>query len=209
MAEGTDPTIGRRPFVIGLTGNIACGKSTVAGILATFGAEVIDADRVARQVMAPPGPVYQAVVREFGTAILAPDGSIDRRKLGQIVFSDPAALRRLDALVHPETVAAIRRIIAASSARVVVVEAVKLIEAGLHHVCDALWIATCRKDQQIERLVRQRHLTRAEAIQRVAAQEPVETKLALADVVIDTSGTVEDTRRQVEEAWGRLGLARA
>src|SRR5579884_1952926 len=93
------PTAFGRPVVIGLTGNIGCGKSTVARMLRDLGAEIIDADKVARKIMAPPGPVYEAVVREFGPGIVAADGSIDRQKLGQIVFSDPAALRRLDALV--------------------------------------------------------------------------------------------------------------
>src|SRR5438132_8529986 len=100
---------------IGLTGNIACGKSTVASILRELGAEVIDADRVARQIMAPPGAVFDSIVREFGPDVVAPDGSIDRRALGTIVFSDPVALRRLDRLVHPDTSERIRRMVEESS----------------------------------------------------------------------------------------------
>src|SRR5258708_32065045 len=108
---------------IGLTGNIACGKSTVASILRELGAEVIDADKVAQQVMAPPGTVFDSIVREFGRDIVGPDGALDRKKLGAIVFSEPAALRRLDRLVHPYTSVAIRRMIETTTAPVVVVEA--------------------------------------------------------------------------------------
>ncbi len=193
-------------FVIGLTGNIGCGKSTVATMLRQLGAEVIDADTVAHQVMAPPGPVYDAIVREFGSQILAPDGTIDRRKLGQIVFSDPAALRRLDALVHPATSAAIRQMIATSSARVVVVEAIKLIESGTYRICNSVWIVTCAREQQIQRLVTERGLSREDAERRVSAQEPIDTKLIYGDVLIDNSGSLDDTRRQVLNAWRRLGL---
>src|SRR5437763_16320088 len=102
-------------YVIGLTGNIACGKSTVAKMLADLGAEIVDADKVAHQVMAPPGDVHRSIVDAFGSEVLAPDGSIDRRKLAAIVFEDPAKLQLLDRLVHPGTGAAIREIIAGST----------------------------------------------------------------------------------------------
>ncbi len=189
---------------IGLTGNIACGKSTVAGMLRELGAEVIDADRVAHQLMAPPGAVFDSIVREFGPNILTPQGTIDRRALGAIVFSDPAALRRLDRLVHPHTSVTIRRMIAATSSPVVVVEAIKLIEAGTHRICDALWVVNCRHDQQIDRLVTGRRLSLEDAEKRVAAQGPIDEKLALATSIIDTSGTLDDTRRQVIREWKRF-----
>lgn len=175
-------------------------------MLRELGAEVIDADLVAHQVMAPPGPVYQSIVRAFGPAILAPDGAIDRRALGRIVFADPEALRRLDSLVHPTTSATIRQTIADSSARVVVVEAIKLIEAGTYRVCDSVWIVTCRREQQIRRLISQRGLSLADAEQRVDAQTPIAEKVSYANVVIGNSGTLNDTRRQVRDAWDRLGL---
>jgi dephospho-CoA kinase len=196
----------QHPFVIGLTGNIGCGKSTVAGMLRDLGAEVIDADKVAHQVMAPPGPVYEAIVREFGAGILGPGGSIDRQKLGQIVFSNPAALRRLDALVHPTTTATIREMIASSAAPVVVVEAIKLIEAGTYRDCDSVWIVTCTREQQIQRLTTERGLSVAEAERRIDAQSPISERLPYATVVIDNSGTLEDTRRLVRQAWQKLGL---
>ncbi|HVC35719.1 MAG TPA: dephospho-CoA kinase [Chloroflexota bacterium] len=191
---------------MGLTGNIGCGKSTVAGLLGDLGAGVIDADQVAHAVMAPPGPVYDSLVREFGTGIVTPDGAIDRHALGQIVFADPAALRRLDALVHPATSAAIREMIATSSAPVVVVEAIKLIEAGTHRLCDSVWVVRCTREQQVQRLTTRRGLSRAEAERRIDAQPPIDDKLRYATVVIDNSGTVEETRQEVVAAWHRLGL---
>lgn len=194
----------RRPTVIGLTGNIGCGKSTVARMLQELGTEVVDADRIAHQVMAPPGPVYDSIVREFGPGILAADGTIDRKKLAQIVFSHPPALGRLEALVHPATRATIRDLILNSRSRVVVVEAIKLIESGLHRECDAVWIVTCPREQQVARLVATRGLSVAEAELRINAQAPIAEKLPLADVIIDNSDGLEATRQQVIAAWTAL-----
>ncbi len=200
------PRAAARPVVIGLTGNIGCGKSTVARMLGNLGAQIIDADLVAHQVMAPPGPVFDAVVREFGFGIVADDGSIDRRALGRIVFADPDALRRLDSLVHPTTSATIRQMIEDSAARVVVVEAVKLIEAGTYRMCQSVWLVTCSREQQIERLTTGRGLTREDAERRIDSQTPASEKLAFVDVVIDNGGTIDETHRRVVDAWRRLGL---
>jgi dephospho-CoA kinase len=189
------------PKVIGLTGNIACGKSTVAAMLRELGAQIVDADRVAHQVMAPPGTVFEAIVREFGPEVVAADGTLDRRRLGAIVFADPVALKRLDQLVHPHTGVAIRQIIADSSAAVVAVEAIKLVESGTYRVCDSVWLVTCHRDQQLERLQANRGLDLAEATRRVDAQTPASDKLPFADRVIDASGSLEETRRQVLEGW--------
>jgi dephospho-CoA kinase len=189
---------------IGLTGNIACGKSTVASMLGELGAEVVDADKIAREVMAPPGTVFDSIVREFGRAIVGPDGAFDRKKLGAIVFSDPAALKRLDRLVHPHTSVAIRQRIESTTAPVVVVEAIKLIESGTYRFCDAVWIVTCRRDQQVERLVNSRGLSLSDAELRVNAQTPVGEKLAVATAIIDTSGTMDETRAQVRREWDQF-----
>jgi dephospho-CoA kinase len=188
-------------LTVGLTGNIATGKSTVARMLADLGAEAIDADQVTREVMRAGTPVHAAIVGTFGPEALAPDGEIDRQRLGEIVFADPAALARLEAIVHPTTLAAIGCRIAASAVDVVVVEAIKLIEAGMADGYDSVWVTTCRPDQQIARIMRARGLSQAEAEQRVQAQPPQEEKIARADVVIDTSGTLAQTRQQVREAW--------
>ena len=188
-------------YLIGLTGNIATGKSAVAQMLAELGARTIDADRVAHEVMRRGTSACQAVVGAFGPAILAPDGEIDRKRLGDIVFANPDALRRLEAIVHPAVGLVVSEAIAAAIERVVVVEAIKLIEAGMHRAYHALWVTTCPAEIQIARLVSLRGLSEGEARLRVEAQPPQAEKVALADVVIDTGGTLEDTRRQVLSAW--------
>jgi dephospho-CoA kinase len=191
-------------LTVGLTGNISTGKSTVARMLADLGAETIDADQVTREVMCAGTPVHAAVVKTFGPEVLASDGEIDRKRLGKIVFADPAALARLEAIVHPATIETVARRVAASDARVIVVEAIKLIEAGMADSYDSLWVTTCRPEQQVARIMAARDMTRVEAEQRVRAQPPQEKKIAQADVIIDTSGTLAQTRQQVQEAWKRL-----
>jgi len=197
----------RRHFLIGLTGNIATGKSLVAQMLAEVGARVIDADQVAHAVMLPGGAAYGAVVEAFGSDILSEtdaDGTIDRAKLGAIVFHDPVALRRLEQAVHPATVAAVNRLIAAAAERVVVVEAIKLIEADMHRRYDALWVVTAPREVQIARLMAIRGLSQAEATLRVDAQPPQAEKAALADLVIVNDGGVADLRLKVEAAWAEV-----
>ena len=188
---------------IGITGPIGCGKSTVAGMLAEHGAIVIDADRLVREVYED-AAVRQAVVDRFGPDVRTADGSIDRRALARIVFDDPAALRDLEAIVHP----AVRpRILAgieaadASRAPAVVVEAIKLVEGGLAGLCDEVWLITCDSPIQRGRL-RDRGLGTDDAERRIASQrhlrdrvEPVATRR------IDTSGSLAATRLQVDAAW--------
>ena len=190
--------------LVGLTGNIATGKSTVRRILAALGATSIDADRVAHHVLRAGSPAFSAVIQAFGEEIVGADGEIDRARLGSIVFADPAALARLEAIVHPTVIAETLQQIAAAPTPVVVVEAIKLIESGMHTECDSVWVTTCPVEAQIQRLMADRTLTRAEAELRVKAQPPQAEKLALADVVIDTSGTLEETEAQVRAAWKQL-----
>jgi dephospho-CoA kinase len=194
----------RQPLLLGLTGNIATGKSEVARILAELGAGVIDADKVAHEVMQPGGPAYAAVLDAFGPEVVAADGSIDRRRLGAIVFRDPAALRRLEAAVHPQTIAEVERRIARAGEPLVVVEAIKLIEAGMQRGYDALWVVTAPRQVQIARLVAGRGLTEAEAALRVDAQPLQEEKAALADLVLVNDGSLEALREKVEAAWTQI-----
>jgi len=194
----------QRPYVIGLTGNIGTGKSTVGRMLAELGARVIDADQVAHEAMRPGGPAFQAVVDAFGPGILGADGSIDRVRLGDIVFRDAAALKRLEALVHPAVIAEVEARIARAEEPVVVVEAIKLIEAGMHRRYDALWVVTAPRELQIARLMRERGLTEEEAALRVDAQPPQEEKAARADVVIVNDGSLGELWQRVEEEWPRI-----
>lgn len=199
-------------YLIGLTGNIACGKSTVLAMLRERGAAVIDADQVTRQVQQPGELVYQQIVEAFGETILVePGGPIDRQRLGAIVFSDPQALQRLEQIVHPAVHARILAWLddAATYACVAVIDAVKLLEAGWKQVCDAVWVVTCTPDQQLRRLMETRGMSEAEARMRIAAQPPQESRVAQADVVIDNSGALDVTRAQVDAAWGRIPIHNA
>lgn len=193
----------RKRFVIGLTGNIACGKSTVSRMLTELGARVLDADLIAHEALAPGTETYKQVVEEFGPDVLRPDLSIDRRALGKIVFSSPAALSKLEEIVHPYVVERIHEEVAASNG-VVVIDAIKLLESGLASLCDEVWVVTCSPEQQLARLRARNGLTREEAFRRINAQPPQEEKVRRADVVIDNSGSPEDTRRQVLAQWERI-----
>lgn len=191
--------------VIGLTGNIGVGKSTVLAMLRALGADVIDADQVAHAVMRPGEAAYEGIVAAFGADILAPDGAIDRAQLGARAFRDPEALQRLEAIVHPAVFVRTKQRLTASQAPVVVIEAIKLLEAGLSvTLCDAVWVVTATREQQVERLMRTRSLSRAEAELRIDAQPPQEDKIKRADVVIDNRGALAETGAQVEAAWQAL-----
>jgi dephospho-CoA kinase len=193
-----------RPLLIGLTGNIATGKSLVAKMLAGLGARVIDADMVAHEVMRAGGQAFSAVVEAFGPAILAADGTIDRAKLGDIVFRDAGALARLEAAVHPAVIAEVDRRIARATEPVVVVEAIKLIETGMHRGYDALWVVTAPRRLQIARLMAARGMTEEEAVLRVDAQPPQEEKAALADRILVNDGSPDQLQREVRRAWTQL-----
>lgn len=191
-------------ILLGLTGNIATGKSTVARILAGHGAQVIDADELSREAVRPGTPVYQRIVEVFGCGVVAPDGTLDRQALGEIVFADPARMRLLESLVHPAVAALRAERLRTCRAPAAVLEAVKLVEAGQHTQCDELWVVTSSPEVQFTRLVEQRGLPPAEARRRLAAQPPVEPKLQLADVVLSNDGSLEELRQQVDREWKRL-----
>ena len=194
--------------VIGLTGNIGVGKSTVMALLAELGAVGIDADKVAHEVMEPGEPAYVQIVACFGPQIVPGGGAIDRLRLGQIVFNDPAALADLEAIVHPAVFQVIRRRVAEADAPMVVIEAIKLLEAGLsRQLCDQVWVVTAPREQQIERLVASRNLSEAEAILRIDAQPPQAAKVAQADVVIENDGGLDEVWAQVERAWRMLNTS--
>jgi len=198
-------------YLIGLTGNIATGKSTVAKLLAALGAHIIDADELVHQLERRGTPVYDAIVAEFGAGILQGDGEIDRARLAAQVFSNPVALARLEGVVHPAVGQEIERQISKLTTQnsqlktpVIVIEAIKLIETGRHTSCNALWVVTAPYEVQLERLMRTRHLTEAQARTRIEAQPPQSAKIILADVVIDNSGPLEHTRAQVIQHYSQI-----
>jgi len=192
---------------LGITGGIASGKSVVAGALRELGFHVIDADRLAHQLTEPGQGAYREVVEEFGTEILAPDHRIDRAKLAAIVFPDRAKLDRLNAIVHPRVEEATFKQFSewehSSTRDAVFVEAALLIEAGFHTSLDGLVVTWCKPEQQLERLMA-RGLSEAEARKRIASQMPIHEKLRFATERIDCSGSLDETRCQVEALAAKL-----
>ena len=196
-----------QPYLIGLTGNIACGKSAVLAALAEHGAATIDADRVVHALMEPGESVWAAVRDAFGPGVMTEDGRIDRRALGAIVFADRAQLARLEGLTHPAVrvwIVARLAALAREGIAVAVVDAIRLYEGGWAERCDETWVVTCDPEQQLARLMARNGFTEAEARQRIAAQPPQAEKVARADVVIDNSGTPAATRTQVDAAWAKV-----
>lgn len=191
-------------LVIGLTGNIASGKSVVRRMLEYLGAFGIDADGLAHRAMSPNAPAYRPVVEAFGRWILRADGQIDRARLGRVVFSDPEALRILEQITHPIVREVIGLLVRRARQRVVVIEAIKLIEDGLANDCDAVWVVDAPVEVRVERLMRDRQMSESEARMRIGAQGPQPEKLARATTVIDNSDGYEDTYRQVRHAFNAL-----
>ncbi len=193
-------------LLVGLTGGIGSGKSTVARMLEERGAVVFDADVLAREAVAPGTPAHDAVVERFGSPVLLPGGDIDREALASIVFADPAARRDLEAIVHPE----VRRLFAegceryAGSDAVVVFSAPLLVETGMHTAFDVLVVVSASTEAQVERLMRDRAMSEDDVRARIDAQLPLERKAEVADVIVDNDGTLEDLARQVDGLWATL-----
>jgi dephospho-CoA kinase len=192
---------------VGLTGGIGSGKSTVARMLAELGAKVVDADALARRVVEPGEPAWRDVVAEYGEDVLLPDRTIDRKKLGDIVFGDEAKRKRLNAITHPRIAAASQAEIGAhraAGAPIVIYEAALLVENGIHRGLDGLIVVTASPETQLRRLVGRDGSGEHAARARIAAQLPAEQKIAAATHVVDNSGSLEETRRQVEAVWRQL-----
>lgn len=193
---------------VGLTGSIAVGKSFVSSVLAGLGCHVLDADATAREVVAPGGEGLRRIVEAFGSEILTADGSLDRARLGRVVFADEGKRQLLNSLLHPLIIAAqdewLKGREREDPSGVAVIDAALMIETGSYRRFDKLIVAHCRDDVQLERLMRRDGLSREDAARRVAAQMPQAEKMRHADFLIDTSGAFEETRAQVAEVYGRL-----
>lgn len=194
-------------YVIGLTGNIATGKSVVRKMLEHLGAYGIDADTLSHRAIAQGAPGYQAVLDIFGKWILDSNGEISRSKLGKLVFSDPEALRQLEAVIHPMVERAVDLLVQRATQRVVVIEAIKLLESPLAEACDTIWVTTAPAEVQQQRLMEKRGLSAEEALQRIRAQSSQEAKVSTAKVVIRNTGSFDDLWKQVLAAWKNLSLA--
>jgi dephospho-CoA kinase len=186
--------------VFGLTGNIGSGKSTVAAMLRDAGIPVLDADRISKEVTAPGGRAYDAVVQAFGKGIVRDDGSIDRKRLGEIVFSDPASRERLERIAHPAILEAMKEEIAGierKGHRAAVVEATLIHETGRKGLFDAVISVTCDRETAISRLAARDGMSRGQAEARLRAQMDADQKAEASDYVIDNSSSTEETSRQV------------
>lgn len=191
-------------YVIGLTGNIATGKSVVRKMLEHLGAYGIDADALAHRAMAKGAPGFTVVVKAFGEWILDEEGQVDRAKLAKLAFADPTALERLENIIHPLVSHAVDLLIRRSHQSVVVVEAIKLLESDLAAGCDTIWVVDASEKEQLARLMQKRGLSEAAARQRIAAQAPQAEKLRAARLVIHNQESFENTWEQVQAAWARL-----
>lgn len=194
-------------LVVGLTGGICSGKSTVAAMFARLGAAVIDADRVAHELQEPGQPLFEAIVSAFGREVVGEDGRIDRRKLGAMVFADPKARARLEDILHPAIVEECERRIqeaGTSGAAVCLLDAALLIESGRQARFDRVILVEASEAVQIDRLMARMGLSRDEALQRIRSQMPREEKRRHASLVIENGGPLEETERQVKAAWERL-----
>jgi dephospho-CoA kinase len=188
-------------FIIGLTGNIGTGKTVVRRMLEHLGAYTIDADALSHRAMAKGAPGYLPVLDVFGKWILDGDGEINRKKLGDLVFRDPAALEQLEGIIHPFVRKAVDVLIKRASQPVVVIEAIKLLEGDLRSICDSIWVTYAPQVVQIERLTRKRNINREEALQRINAQAPQNDKINAANIVIRNIGSYDDLWNQVSQAW--------
>lgn len=190
--------------IIGLTGNIATGKSVVRKMLEHLGAYGIDADALSHRAVARGAPGYQPVIGAFGKWVLGPDGEVDRAKLGRLVFNDAEAMATLEDIVHPLVSQAIEMMINRAGQKVIVIEAIKLLESELRNACDTIWVVNVPQEMQIKRLVEKRGLSQDDASQRIHFQSDQNQKLSSAHVVIQNHGSFEQTWKQVVSEWKKI-----
>ena len=194
--------------IIGLTGGIASGKSTVARTLRELGATVIDADEIAHSVIEPGKPAWEDIVKKFGSHILKPDQTIDREKLGAIVFNDPELLQELNQITHPRVAEQLKHIITTmrieQSHAILFLEVPLLFETHLERICDEVWVVWVDEETQIQRLMKRDNLSREDAIKRIDAQMSLDEKARRADVVIDNRSSLEETIAKATKYYNEI-----
>ena len=194
--------------VIGLTGNIASGKSVVASMLQDLGAKVVDADDIARKVVEPNEPAWREIVNTFGRDILNPDETINRKKLGEIIFNDNEKRKILNNITHPKIIQKVRERVKTyknENVEVVIIEAALIVEkGGLKDLIEKLIVVTSEEEAQIKRLTKRNSLSKEEALSRINSQMPTSEKALHADYIIDNSGTIDKTQDQVKSIWNKI-----
>ncbi|MCU0651662.1 MAG: dephospho-CoA kinase [Candidatus Omnitrophica bacterium] len=194
----------KKKIIIGVTGSFGSGKSTVSSMLASCGAFVVDADKISHELIKPGSVVYKKIIKSFGKDILAVGGSIDRKKLAAIVFSKAPLLKKLNSLIHPVIIRRMKQEIKKAKQQIIVLDAPLLIEAGLKKVVDKLVVVKIKKNEQIQRLRNKAGLRRDDILKRIKAQVSLSDKVRLADFVIDNSGSIGKTKKQVKNIWRKL-----
>jgi len=194
--------------VIGLTGNIASGKSVVASMLQDLGAKVVDADDIARKVVEPNEPAWREIVNTFGRDILNPDETINRKKLGEIIFNDNEKRKILNNITHPKIIQKVREAVEThknENVEAVIIEAALIVEkGGLKDLIEKLIVVTSEEEAQIKRLTKRNSLSKEEALSRINSQMPTSEKALHADYIIDNSGTIDKTQDQVKSIWNKI-----
>jgi dephospho-CoA kinase len=193
-----------KKLVIGVTGIFGSGKSTVSGILKSYGLKIIDADKIAHNYLLPGTRTYKKILDYFGRGILKKDNKIDRQKLGKLVFANQRLLKRLNSIVHPEVISDIREGIRKSKEKIVVLDAPLLLESGLRKIVDDLIVVIIKRDELMRRLAKKSVLKRPEILERIKSQIPQKVKSRFANFIIDNSGKVSETKRQVKKVMKKI-----
>jgi dephospho-CoA kinase len=194
----------RERLILGITGSFGSGKTTVAKIFRAGGAEVIAADRLAHRCLLPASPAYRRIVEVFGRGILGKGNAVNRAKLAGIVFNHSGLLKKLNRIIHPQVIRAIKKSIRDSRSKTIILDAPLLVESGLMNLVDKLIVVKIDRQQQLSRLKKKTSLSEADILKRINAQLPLASKVRMAHFVIDNSGTVKETRKQVENIWKSL-----